>query len=100
MSEVAVSLKKLHRREDVEPNAGGNQAERKPSHPRDKRGGKGRRQINGNVDDRCIHRSLVPVISARMAPLGIDSVASLSTCRASTCDVPATRPSHQQKAIE
>src|SRR5262249_39534256 len=48
----------LYRREDVQPNAGGNQSECKPCHPRDKRGRKGRRQINGNVDDRSVHRSL------------------------------------------
>src|SRR5262249_25807205 len=66
----------LYRREDVQPNGGGNQSECKPCHPRDQRGSKGRRQINGNVDDRSIHRSLIPVISARMPALRIDSVAS------------------------
>src|SRR5262249_59355414 len=49
----------LHRRKDVQPNAGGNQSEGKPCHPRDKRGGKRCRQINGSVDDRSVHRSLI-----------------------------------------
>src|SRR5215813_3188230 len=52
----------LHRREDVEPNAGGNQSECKPCHPCDKRGGKRRRQINGNAEDRCVHRACPPLV--------------------------------------
>src|SRR5262249_24185813 len=80
----------LHRREDVKPNAGGTQSECKPRHPRDKRGSKGRRQINGNVDDRSVHRSFTqPCLYERQLSPSTARHIPPSTRRASTCRLSA-----------
>src|SRR5262245_65877341 len=78
----------LYWREDVQPNPGGNQSECKPCYPCDKRGGKRRRQINDNVGNRCVHRSLILLCASR-----VDGVAS---CFRRTGHLSARRPAPRQ----
>src|SRR5262245_45550306 len=83
----------LYWREDVQPNPGGNQSECKPCYPCDKRGGKRRRQINDNVGDRCVHRSLVLLCASRDSRRRRRRIL-LSTYRASICYASSARDSH------
>src|SRR5262249_27602070 len=71
--------------------AGGNQSECKPCHPCDKRGGKRRRQINDNVGNRCVHRSLILLCASRDSR--VDGVAS---CFRRTGHLSAMRPAPRQ----